>query len=63
MDMQLHQILMENSGTFLLGYRQRNQGREEPKALGRAGQGVQLGSDGKQGCFSFCYLSVADGHD
>ena len=37
--MQLHQILMENSGTFLLGYRQRNQGREEPKALGRAGQG------------------------
>ena len=39
MDMQLRQILMENSGTFLLGYRQRNQGREEPKALGRAGQG------------------------
>lgn len=25
MDTQLHQSLMENSGTFLFGYRQRNQ--------------------------------------
>ena len=38
MDTQLHQSLMENSGTFLLVIgREIYQGREETKALGGAG--------------------------
>jgi len=42
MDTQLHQSLMENSGTFLFGYRQRNQPGE------RGTQGSVKGGTG--GC-------------